>query len=148
MEHARDESHVPVLLDESIVALAVREDGVYVDGTFGRGGHARAILASLGAHGRIVAVDRDPAAEREAKRIDDRRFSFHRAWFSELGPVLDALGVSRIDGALLDLGVSSPQLDDPERGFSYRFDGPLDMRMDPSRGESAERSSRALPPAN
>jgi 16S rRNA (cytosine1402-N4)-methyltransferase len=137
MPNARDESHVPVLLEESIAALAIREDGIYVDGTFGRGGHARAMLATLGPRGRVVAVDRDPAAAFEAQSIDDRRFSFRRALFSELAGVLDDIGISRIDGVLLDLGVSSPQLDDRERGFSYRFDGPLDMRMDPSRGESA-----------
>ena len=126
-----------MLLEESIAALAIHADGVYLDATFGRGGHARAILARLGERGRLVAIDRDPEAEIAAAAIDDERFAFRRAWMSEFPPVLDALGVPHIDGALLDLGVSSPQLDDPERGFSYRFDGPLDMRMDPSRGESA-----------
>jgi 16S rRNA (cytosine1402-N4)-methyltransferase len=126
-----------VLLEESIAALAIRADGVYLDGTFGRGGHARAILARLGERGRLVAVDRDPQAAIAAATIEDARFAFRRAWMSEFPAVLDALGVPHIDGALLDLGVSSPQLDDPARGFSYRFDGPLDMRMDPSRGESA-----------
>jgi 16S rRNA (cytosine1402-N4)-methyltransferase len=129
--------HVPVLLHEAVAALAIRRDGVYVDATFGRGGHARGILAALGPHGRLVALDRDPEAERAARAIDDRRFAFRRAWFSDLDRVLDDLGVALVDGALLDLGVSSPQLDDPARGFSYRFEGPLDMRMDPSRGESA-----------
>ena len=137
MRNATDASHVPVLLEESLAALAIREEGVYVDGTFGRGGHARAILASLGEHGKLVAVDRDPDAEAAAAAIADHRFVFRRAWFSELPEVLDALAIPRIDGALLDLGVSSPQLDDPARGFSYRVDAPLDMRMDPSRGESA-----------
>ena len=132
-----DDTHLPVLRDESIAALCIREDGTYVDATFGRGGHARAILAALGRHGRLVAIDRDPAAEREAHHMDDPRFVFRRAWFSELPQVLDELGVADIDGVLLDLGVSSPQLDDPSRGFSYRSEGPLDMRMDPSRGESA-----------
>ena len=132
-----DEPHVPVLRDESIAALALRPDGTYVDATFGRGGHARAILAALGPGGRLVAIDRDPAAEAAARSIDDMRFVFRRAWFSEVPRVLDALGIRDIDGALLDLGVSSPQLDDATRGFSYRNDGPLDMRMDPSRGESA-----------
>jgi 16S rRNA (cytosine1402-N4)-methyltransferase len=126
-----------VLLEESIAALAIHADGVYLDGTFGRGGHARAILERLGERGRLVAIDRDPEAEIAAAAIDDERFAFRRAWMSEFPPVLDALGVPHVDGALLDLGVSSPQLDDPARGFSYRFDGPLDMRMDPSRGESA-----------
>ncbi|HEY1326191.1 MAG TPA: 16S rRNA (cytosine(1402)-N(4))-methyltransferase RsmH [Casimicrobiaceae bacterium] len=129
--------HVPVLLHETIAALAIRAGGTYVDATFGRGGHARAIVERLGADGRLVALDRDPAAEESARAFRDRRFTFRRAWFSELGAVLDELGVARIDGALLDLGVSSPQLDDPSRGFSYRFDGPLDMRMDPTRGQSA-----------
>jgi 16S rRNA (cytosine1402-N4)-methyltransferase len=129
--------HVPVLLDEVVAALAVRADGTYVDGTFGRGGHARALLAALGEHGRLVALDRDPAAADAAALLVDRRFLFRRAWFSALADVLDELGIDAVDGVLLDLGVSSPQLDDAARGFSYRFDGPLDMRMDPTRGESA-----------
>src|SRR5689334_19095869 len=103
-----DESHVPVLRDESIAALALRSNGTYVDGTFGRGGHARAILAALGPDGRLLAMDRDPGAEAAARNIDDARFVFRRAWFSEVPHVLDALGISDIDGALLDLGVSSP----------------------------------------
>jgi len=129
--------HVPVLLAEAVAALAVRADGTYVDGTYGRGGHARAILAALGPAGRLVAIDRDPAAADAAARIDDPRFLFRRAWFSGLAEVLDELDVPTVDGVLLDLGVSSPQLDDASRGFSYRFDGPLDMRMDTTRGESA-----------
>ena len=129
--------HIPVLLGEAVGALAVRADGTYVDGTFGRGGHARAILASLGPGGRLVALDRDPAAADAAARVDDPRFHFRRAWFSALDSVLDELGIATVDGVLLDLGVSSPQLDDASRGFSYRFDGPLDMRMDTTRGESA-----------
>jgi len=137
MRNAADGRHVPVLLEESIAALALRDGGVYVDGTFGRGGHARAILRELGSHGRLVAIDRDPAAESAAQVIDDRRFMFRRAWLSEITQVLDALGVAHVDGALLDLGVSSPQLDDAARGFSFRFDAPLDMRMDPTRGETA-----------
>ena len=134
---APDGRHVPVLLAESLAALAPRRDGVYVDATFGRGGHARAIRAALAAPGRLVAIERDPDAARSAAAIDDARFLFRRAWFSELPQVLDALSIAHVDGVLLDLGVSSPQLDDPARGFSYRYDGPLDMRMDPSRGESA-----------
>ncbi len=137
MRNASDVRHVPVLLEESIAALAIRADGVYVDGTFGRGGHTRAMLARLGPTGRVIAIDRDPDAAVVGTAIEDPRFTFRRAWISELPQVLDAIGVPTIDGALLDLGVSSPQLDDPARGFSYRFDGPLDMRMDPSRGESA-----------
>ncbi len=133
-----DGGHVPVLLEEAVAALAVRPEGTYVDATFGRGGHARRILAALAPSGRLVALDRDPAAEAAARAIDDTRFTFRRAWFSELLPVLDGLGVRELDGALLDLGISSPQIDDPERGFSFRADGPLDMRMDPARGESTQ----------
>jgi len=132
-----DGGHVPVLLEEAVAALVQRANGVYVDCTYGRGGHARALLARLGPHARLVAVDRDPAAADSARSIDDSRFTFHHAWFSEIDPVLDALGIEHIDGALLDLGISSPQIDDASRGFSFRSDGPLDMRMDPSRGESA-----------
>ena len=132
-----DDGHVPVLVEESVAALVVRQDGIVVDGTFGRGGHSRALLARLSSRGRVIAVDRDPEAESAARGIADPRFTFRRAWFSELPAVLDALGIAEIDAALLDLGISSPQLDDPSRGFSFRFDGPLDMRMDPARGESA-----------
>jgi 16S rRNA (cytosine1402-N4)-methyltransferase len=131
-------AHVPVLLEEAVAALAIRPDGAYVDGTFGRGGHARAILARLGPSGRVVGIDRDPAAEAAAVLLAaDGRFAFRRAWFSELPDVLAALALAQVDGVLLDLGISSPQIDDAERGFSFRHDGPLDMRMDPSRGESA-----------
>ena len=132
-----DGGHVPVLVEEAVAALVQRADGTYVDGTFGRGGHARALLARLGPKGRLFAFDRDPSAEDSARAIDDPRFTFRRAWFSEIDPVLDALGTTEIDGALLDLGISSPQIDNASRGFSFRYDGPLDMRMDPSRGESA-----------
>ncbi len=137
MRNAADGCHVPVLLEESIAALALRGDGIYVDGTFGRGGHARAILQALGTRGRLLAIDRDPAAEAAAQAIGDPRFAFRRAWLSEIAQVLDALAIAHVDGALLDLGVSSPQLDDAARGFSFRFDAPLDMRMDPTRGETA-----------
>ena len=132
-----DAGHVPVLLDQAVNALVWRDDGVYVDGTFGRGGHARAVLARLSSSGRLVAVDRDPAAAQCAASIDDPRFAFDHAWFSDVDPVLDRRGIGKIDGALLDLGISSPQIDDASRGFSFRGDGPLDMRMDPTRGESA-----------
>lgn len=132
-----DGGHAPVLLEEAVAALAIRPDGTYVDGTYGRGGHSRAILAALGGSGRVIALDRDPEAEAAAQAIDDPRFTFRRAWFSELPAVLRDLAVSGADGVLLDLGISSPQIDDPERGFSFRADGPLDMRMDPTRGESA-----------
>ena len=137
MRNALDGGHVPVLLSESLAALALRGDGIYVDGTFGRGGHSAGILDALGARGRLVAVDRDPAAEAVATAIHDPRFMFRRASFSELPGILDASALPYVDGVLLDLGVSSPQLDDPARGFSYRLEGPLDMRMDPSHGESA-----------
>ena len=129
--------HVPVLLDEAVAALAIKPDGTYVDGTFGRGGHSRRILAALGPAGALIAIDRDPSAEAAARSWSDSRFSFHRAWFSELPQVLDAAGAGQVDGVLLDIGIASPQIDDPQRGFSLRGDGPLDMRMDPSRGESA-----------
>ena len=132
-----DAGHVPVLVEPAVRALLSRPDGVYVDGTFGRGGHARALLALLGPTARLVGIDRDPDAEHAARALDDPRFTFRRAWFSECGDVLDALGIEGIDGALLDLGISSPQIDDPSRGFSFRFDGPLDMRMDTARGETA-----------
>jgi len=130
-------AHVPVLLAEAIAALAVDPAGTYVDATFGRGGHARALLAALGRSGRLVALDRDPDAAAAAAAIADPRFTFRRAWFSELPAVLGELGIGRVAGVLLDLGISSPQIDDPARGFSFRADGPLDMRMDPTRGESA-----------
>ena len=132
-----DGEHVPVLLEPAVDALVTRADGVYVDGTFGRGGHARAILARLSQRGRLVAIDRDPAAEHAARALADPRFAFRRAWLSEIAAVLDDLGIDLLDGALLDLGISSPQIDDASRGFSFRHDGPLDMRMDPTRGESA-----------
>ena len=132
-----DGSHLPVLLEEALAALALRPDGVYVDATFGRGGHSRRMLAQLGPQARLVALDRDPAAEAVARTWRDERFRFHRTRFSELPLVLDAEGIGNIDGLLLDLGVSSPQLDESSRGFTLRVDGPLDMRMDPTQGESA-----------
>jgi 16S rRNA (cytosine1402-N4)-methyltransferase len=134
-------AHRAVLLEEAVAALAIRADGVYVDLTFGRGGHSRAILGRLGPAGRLIALDRDPQAVAAAKEIRDPRFSITHAPFSELAQVLDPqlarLGVPQVHGVLADLGVSSPQLEDPARGFSFRADGPLDMRMDPSRGVSA-----------
>jgi len=133
-------AHRPVLLEEAVDALAVRPDGIYVDATFGRGGHSERILERLGPEGRLIALDRDPEAAAEAQRRfgADGRFHFERCSFEMLQQVTDKLGVSgRLDGILLDLGVSSPQLDTPERGFSFQSDGPLDMRMDPDSGESA-----------
>jgi len=133
--------HTTVLLAEAIEALVTTPDGVYVDGTFGRGGHSRALLARLSARGRLIAIDRDPQAVAAAAAGDtsiaDARFSVHHSRFGDMATLLASLGVARVDGLLLDLGVSSPQIDDPARGFSFRFDGPLDMRMDPTRGESA-----------
>jgi 16S rRNA (cytosine1402-N4)-methyltransferase len=129
--------HRSVLLAEACDALLTRPDGVYLDGTFGRGGHSRALLAKLGAQARLIALDKDPQAVAAAATIDDPRFAIHHADFRDLGRLLPALGVTRLSGILLDIGVSSPQIDDPARGFSFRHDGPLDMRMDPTRGESA-----------
>jgi 16S rRNA (cytosine1402-N4)-methyltransferase len=123
-----------VLTAEALAALAIRADGTYIDGTFGRGGHSRAILAQLGPAGRLIALDRDPRAAEAARDIADPRFSFFRARFSQLPQVLGDL---KAQGMLFDLGVSSPQLDDPQRGFSFRADGPLDMRMDPTAGPTA-----------
>jgi 16S rRNA (cytosine1402-N4)-methyltransferase len=130
-------AHVPVLAQEAVAALAIRPEGVYVDGTFGRGGHSLLILARLGAGGRLIALDRDPQAIRAGAALRDARLTLLRRRFAQLREVLDALGVARVDGILLDLGVSSPQLDDATRGFSFRFDAPLDMRMDPESGLSA-----------
>ncbi|MCQ9377504.1 16S rRNA (cytosine(1402)-N(4))-methyltransferase RsmH [Methyloversatilis sp. XJ19-49] len=129
-------AHIPVLLTEALDALAVRPDGVYVDGTFGRGGHSRGLLARLGANGRLIALDRDPSAIAAGQAITDERFTLVHARFAELADVLDELDVTAVDGVLLDIGVSSPQLDDAERGMSFRQDAPLDMRMDTSRGET------------
>jgi 16S rRNA (cytosine1402-N4)-methyltransferase len=117
--------------------LNVRTDGVYVDCTFGGGGHSREILARLGRRGRLIAIDRDPAAIAARGGIDDERVRLTHESFSRLREVLRASGVTHVDGILLDLGVSSPQLDDAQRGFSFRFDAPLDMRMDTSRGTTA-----------
>ncbi|MBM3372291.1 MAG: 16S rRNA (cytosine(1402)-N(4))-methyltransferase RsmH [Betaproteobacteria bacterium] len=125
------------MAEEAVAALKVRGDGVYVDATFGRGGHSRLILARLGATGRLIAIDRDPEAVAAAQAIDDPRFSIARAPFSRIGEMLQQSGVAAVDGVLLDLGVSSPQIDEARRGFSFRGDGPLDMRMDPQHGLSA-----------
>ncbi|MCK6426261.1 MAG: 16S rRNA (cytosine(1402)-N(4))-methyltransferase RsmH [Burkholderiaceae bacterium] len=133
--------HRTVLLHEAVDALVQRPDGLYVDGTYGRGGHSRLLLGRLGPAGRLIALDRDPEAVADAtsgpQRIDDARFSIRHCRYAEFPAVLDDAGLGLIDGLLLDIGVSSPQIDNPERGFSFRFDGPLDMRMDPTRGESA-----------
>lgn len=130
-------SHRTVLLKEAVDALKLKANGIYVDGTFGRGGHSREMLARLGADGRVIALDRDPQAVAAAAQISDSRLTARQARFSDLLDVLQELQVSEVDGVLLDLGVSSPQIDDAQRGFSFRHDGPLDMRMDPRRGPSA-----------
>jgi 16S rRNA (cytosine1402-N4)-methyltransferase len=136
---APERQHTTVLLQEGVDAVVHRPDGVYVDGTFGRGGHSRALLARLGPAGRLIAFDKDPEAIAvgQALAAQDPRFAIVHDSFATMQQSLAALGVSRVDGVLLDLGVSSPQIDSPERGFSFRFDAPLDMRMDTTRGETA-----------
>lgn len=132
--------HRPVLLQEVLAALAIRPDGLYLDGTFGRGGHAAEILSRLGPDGRLLAVDKDPQAIAVARQRfgADPRFAIERGSFAQLGQWVAERGwMGRVSGILLDLGVSSPQLDAAERGFSFRQDGPLDMRMDPEQGMSA-----------
>ena len=131
--------HQTVLLREAVEALVTSPGGFYVDGTFGRGGHSRHLLQQLNADGRVLGVDKDTAAEGVARELaaTDRRFEFFHGSFAELPAQLRRMGVDAVDGILLDLGVSSPQLDDSERGFSFLQDGPLDMRMDTTRGETA-----------
>lgn len=128
-------SHTTVLLAEAVEALVTQPDGLYVDGTFGRGGHSRAILQRLSPLGRLVAFDKDPEAIAEAQTIADPRFSIRHASFGDMATEL--AGTPPLQGVLLDLGVSSPQIDNPARGFSFRADAPLDMRMDTTRGETA-----------
>jgi len=133
-------THQPVLLAEVLTALSIKPDGVYVDGTFGRGGHANAILAELGPQGRLLAMDRDPEAVQSAEQQfgADPRFEIEQGAFTMLNEVVAQRQLQgKVNGLLLDLGVSSPQLDDASRGFSFSADGPLDMRMDPSSGVSA-----------
>jgi 16S rRNA (cytosine1402-N4)-methyltransferase len=132
-------AHTPVLLREAVDALAVGPCGIYVDGTFGRGGHSRLILERLGESGRLIAFDRDPTAFSvgQALEAEDPRFRIVHSSFSRIQEVLRQLDVDRVDGILLDLGVSSPQLEEADRGFSFRMDGPLDMRMDTSQGQTA-----------
>ena len=131
--------HTTVLLDEAVDAIVQRPDGIYVDGTFGRGGHSRALLARLSPGGRLIGIDKDPeaVAAGQALAAGDPRFAILHESFADMTGALAARGVTQVDGVLLDLGVSSPQIDNPERGFSFRFDAPLDMRMDTSRGETA-----------
>ena len=134
---SEDLIHTTVLLHEAVEALAIKPDGVYVDGTFGRGGHSAKILQQLGANGRLIALDKDPAAIAVGQRWRDARFQIVHSGFMRLDSVLRELDVAKVDGILLDLGVSSPQLDEAARGFSFRFDAPLDMRMDVSSGLTA-----------
>ena len=136
---AQELAHVTVLLHEAVDALAVKPDGVYVDGTFGRGGHSRLILSKLGTNGRLVVFDKDPQAIAVARQLAeaDKRVQVVHGGFSGFQVALKGLGIEAVDGALFDLGVSSPQIDDAERGFSFRYDAPLDMRMDTTCGQTA-----------
>ena len=140
MSAATGYSHISVLLNEALEGLAIQADGLYIDGTFGRGGHSRALLAQLGPEGRLIAFDKDPEAIRVGDQLaaEDGRFVVVQRSFAEIAEELRARGLAgQVQGVLLDLGVSSPQLDDPTRGFSFLNDGPLDMRMNPSAGQSA-----------
>jgi 16S rRNA (cytosine1402-N4)-methyltransferase len=130
-------THTTVLLNEAVEVLAIKPDGIYVDGTFGRGGHSALILERLSSKGRLIALDKDPAAVVAGNIWRDARFQMVHRGFAHLAEVLRAQGVQKVDGILLDLGVSSPQLDEAARGFSFRFDAPLDMRMDTSSGITA-----------
>jgi 16S rRNA (cytosine1402-N4)-methyltransferase len=125
-------THHTVLLNEAVDALAIQPEGAYIDATFGRGGHSRLVLSSLGPQGRLTVIDKDPLAVAEAQSLDDARVSIRHEGFAHLAD----LPAGSADGLLMDLGVSSPQIDDPQRGFSFRHNGPLDMRMDPTRGQS------------
>jgi 16S rRNA (cytosine1402-N4)-methyltransferase len=135
-----EDQHRTVLLNEAVAALAIeggRANGIYVDGTFGRGGHSREILNRLGPDGRLIAFDKDPQAIANAQTISDSRFTIIHNSFATLEQTLEGMGVRSLDGILLDLGISSPQVDVAARGFSFRLDGPLDMRMDTTRGTTA-----------
>jgi 16S rRNA (cytosine1402-N4)-methyltransferase len=132
-EHA----HITVLLEEAVQALAVKPSGTYVDGTFGRGGHSRKILEQLDSQGRLIAFDRDLTAVAAGASLKDPRFSLVHSHFAGMQEALHNMGVKKVDGVLLDLGISSPQIDEAERGFSFRFDAPLDMRMDQTSGQTA-----------
>jgi len=132
-----DSAHITVLLNEAVDALAIKPNGVYVDGTFGRGGHARKILSVLGENGRLIGFDRDLAAIESGRLIQDTRFTLVHSHFAAMQQKLAELDIQKVDGLLLDLGISSPQIDEGERGFSFRFDAPLDMRMDQTHGQTA-----------
>jgi 16S rRNA (cytosine1402-N4)-methyltransferase len=129
-------THITVLLNEAIDALNINPSGTYIDGTFGRGGHSKKILSKLGDAGRLFAMDRDLAAMEASKAIADARFKIEHRHFSEINQLAINNNLTHVDGILLDLGISSPQIDEGERGFSFRFDGPLDMRMDQTRGKT------------
>ena len=131
-------SHMPVLLHEAVDALSIKPDGIYLDGTFGRGGHAKEVLKRLNSRGLLVAIDKDPQAIIEGKKLESDNFKIFHGTFSDVKTILNKIGVSHVDGVLLDLGVSSPQLDSAVRGFSFSHDGPLDMRMDTNSGSTAE----------
>ncbi|MFM7122008.1 MAG: 16S rRNA (cytosine(1402)-N(4))-methyltransferase, partial [Fluviibacter sp.] len=124
------EFHQTVLLDEAVEALAIRPDGCYIDATFGRGGHSRRILSQLGPQGRLLSLDRDPQAIAAGGLLNDPRFTLAHTAFAGMAQAAAHAGISQVDGGLFDLGLSSPQLDTASRGFSFRFDAPLDMRMD------------------
>ena len=128
--------HITVLLNEAVDALNIQAGGTYIDGTFGRGGHSKKILEKLGSKGKLYAIDRDLAALAEGKTITDARFYIEHLHFSEVNQLATKHKLSNVDGILLDLGISSPQIDEGARGFSFRFDAPLDMRMDQSRGKT------------
>ena len=130
-------THVTVLLNEAVEALEVKPNGTYIDATFGRGGHSRLLLSKLNNDGRLYAIDRDIAAFQEGQSINDARFKIEHRHFSEINQLALNNNLSKVDGILLDLGISSPQIDEGERGFSFRFDAPLDMRMDQTRGKTA-----------
>jgi 16S rRNA (cytosine1402-N4)-methyltransferase len=129
-------SHITVLLEEAVEALNIKPSGTYIDGTFGRGGHSKKILSKLDSAGRLFALDRDLAAIETGKTIQDTRFSIAHRHFSEINQLAIGNKLTHVDGILLDLGISSPQIDEGERGFSFRYDGPLDMRMDQTRGKT------------
>jgi 16S rRNA (cytosine1402-N4)-methyltransferase len=130
-------THITVLLNEAVDALNIKPSGTYIDGTFGRGGHSRLILSKLDKSGSLIAIDRDLAAIETGKAIQDARFKIEHRHFSEINQLAAANNLTQVDGILLDLGISSPQIDEGERGFSFRFDAPLDMRMDQTRGKTA-----------
>lgn len=131
-----DDSHVTVLLDEAVSGLDIKSDGIYIDCTYGRGGHSRKILEKLGDSGRLYAIDRDIAAYEAGQAVNDVRFHIEHLHFSEVNQLVKKHDLSKVDGILLDLGISSPQVDEGGRGFSFRLDGPLDMRMDQTGGRT------------